>query len=36
MLRGIRRYNPDSPRCKKAAEEYKAAYEFLTGEKIEL
>ena len=35
MLRGIRRYNPDSPRCKKAAEEYKAAYEFLTGEKIE-
>ena len=34
MLRGIRRYNPDSPRCKKAAEEYKAAYEFLTGEKI--
>lgn len=36
MLRGIRRYNPDSPRCKKAAEEYAAAYEFLTGEKIEL
>ena len=36
MLRGIRKYNPDSQRCKKAAEEYKAAYEFLTGEKIEL
>ena len=36
MLRGIRRYNPDSPRCKKAAEEYRQAYEFLTGEKIEL
>ena len=36
MLRGIRRYSPDSARCRKAAEEYKAAYEFLTGEKIEL
>ena len=36
MLRGIRKYNPDSPRCKKAAQEYAAAYEFLTGEKIEL
>ena len=36
MLRGIRKYNPDSPRCKKAAEEYAVAYEFLTGEKIEL
>ena len=36
MLRGIRRYSPDSARCKKAAEEYAAAYEFLTGEKIEL
>ena len=35
MLRGIRKYNPDSPRCKKAAVEYKAAYDFLTGEKIE-
>ncbi len=34
MLRGIRRYSPDSARCKKAAEEYKAAYEFLTGEKV--
>ena len=34
MLRGIRRYNPDSARCRKAAEKYKAAYEFLTGEKI--
>ena len=36
MLRGIRKYSPDSPRCKKAAEEYAAAYEFLTGETIEL
>ncbi len=36
MLRGIRKYNPDSARCRKAAEEYAAAYEFLTGEKIEL
>ena len=34
MLRGIRRYSPDSARCKKAAEEYAAAYDFLTGEKI--
>ena len=36
MLRGIRKYAPDSARCRKAAEEYMAAYEFLTGEKIEL
>ena len=36
MLRGIRKYSPDAPRCKKAAEEYRAAYAFLTGEKIEL
>ena len=36
MLRGIRRYDPKSSRCRKAAEEYMAAYEFLTGEKIEL
>ena len=36
MLRGIRKYSPDSQRCKKAAEEYAAAYEFLTGETIEL
>ena len=36
MLRGIRKYNPDSPRCQKAAAEYAAAYEFLTGEEIEL
>ncbi len=32
MLRGIRKYDPASARCKKAAEEYRAAYEFLTGE----
>lgn len=36
MLRGIRKYDPKSPRCRKAAEEYVAAYEFLTGETIEL
>ena len=36
MLRGIRKYSPDSVRCKKAAEEYAEAYAFLTGEKIEL
>ena len=36
MLRGIRKYDPKSPRCRKAAEEYAAAYEFLTGETIEL
>ena len=35
MLRGIRKYNPASARCQKAAEEYAAAYEFLTGEKIQ-
>lgn len=34
MLRGIRRYDPDSPRCRKAAEEYAAAYAFLTGESL--
>ena len=33
MLRGIRKYDPASPRCQKAAAEYAAAYEFLTGEK---
>ena len=32
MLRGIRRYDPASARCQKAAEEYRAAYAFLTGE----
>ncbi len=36
MLRGIRKYDPKSSRCRKAAEEYAAAYTFLTGEKIEL
>ncbi len=36
MLRGIRKYDPNSARCKKAAEEYAAAYAFLTGEKMEL
>ena len=34
MLRGSRKYNPESARGRKAAEEYAAAYEFLTGEKI--
>ena len=33
MLRGIRKYDPASARCQKAAEEYRAAYAFLTGEK---
>ena len=32
MLRGIRKYDPASARCQKAAAEYRAAYEFLTGE----
>lgn len=36
MLRGIRKYDPKSPRCRKAAEEYRVAYEFLTGETVEL
>ena len=36
MLRGIRKRDPASARCRKAAEEYAAAYEFLTGEKIEM
>ncbi len=31
MLRGIRRYDPDAPRCRRAAEEYAAALRFLTG-----
>ena len=34
MLRGIRRYDPASPRCQKAAEEYRVAYEFLTGDRL--
>ena len=34
MLRGIRKYDPASARCKKAAAEYAEAYEFLTGEPI--
>ena len=33
MLRGIRKFDPASPRCIKAAAEYTAAYEFLTGER---
>ena len=32
MLRGIRKYDPASARCKRAAEEYAVAYGFLTGE----
>ena len=36
MLRGIRRYDPASARCQKAAEEYRAAYAFLTGEQVTL
>lgn len=29
MLRGIKKYNPASPRCQKAAEAYREAYQFL-------
>ena len=36
MLRGIRKYSPDAARCQRAAEEYAAAYAFLTGESIEV
>lgn len=32
MLRGIRRYDPASARCRRAAEEYIRAYTFLVGE----
>ncbi len=32
MLRGIRKYDPRSPRCRRAAEAYREAYTFLTGE----
>lgn len=31
MLRGIRKYDPRSARCQKAAAEYREAYEFLVG-----
>lgn len=31
MLRGIKKYDPASARCRKAAEEYQTAYEFLMG-----
>lgn len=31
MLRGIRRYDPASARCRKAAEEYAATERFLLG-----
>ncbi len=34
MLRGIKKYDPNAARCKKAAEEYKAACAFLTGETL--
>lgn len=33
MLRAIKRYSPDSQRCKKAFEEYTSARKFLLGEK---
>ena len=36
MLRGIHRYDPASSRCQKAAEEYRAAYAFLTGKQVTL
>ncbi len=32
MLRGIRKYDPQSARCRRAAEAYAEAYAFLTGE----
>ncbi len=32
MLRGIRKHDPKSPRCRRAAAEYAEAYAFLTGE----
>ena len=32
MLRGIKKYDPASARCRKAAEEYRTAYEFLLGD----
>lgn len=32
MLRGIRKYDPQSARCRKAAAEYEAAYRFLVRE----
>ncbi len=32
MLRGIRKHDPRSPRCRRAAEAYREAYTFLTGE----
>ncbi len=32
MLRGIKKYQPSSPRCQKAASEYEAARAFLLGE----
>ncbi len=32
MLRAIKRYSPEAPRCKKALEEYKSAKAFLLGE----
>ena len=34
MLRGIKKYDPHSARCRKAALEYKAAYDFLMGKII--
>ena len=35
MLRGIRRYDPKSPRCRRAAAAYAEAYTFLTGETVD-
>ncbi len=35
MLRGIRKYDPHSPRCRRAARAYAEAYAFLTGEMLE-
>ncbi len=35
MLRGIRRHDPKSLRCRRAAEAYAEAYAFLTGETVD-
>ena len=35
LLRGVRKYDPAAARCRKAAEEYRAAYRFLRGEEAD-
>ena len=36
LLRGIRKYDTAAARCRKAAEEYRAAYRFLMGEEADV